>query len=57
MSLFFLLLAVGAPILLLLGKAAGRVVGFTIGMVIFVPFMLVMAFREPKAKRNSIVRN
>lgn len=57
MSLFFLLLAVAAPILLLLGKAAGRVVGFTLGMVIFAPFLLVMAFRKPKAKRNSNVRN
>lgn len=56
MSLFFLLLAVALPLLLLFCKVAGRILGFALGLVILSPFLLAMAFRKVKPKRASNVR-
>lgn len=53
MTLFFLLLAVLAPLLMLGAILFGKAVG----LLIAVPIALVMVFRKPKPRRISNVRN
>lgn len=61
MSLLFLMLAIAIPVLIFSAKLAGRVLGWTLGLLIVFPLVLTMgAFKRKKASvpvLNSNVRN